>query len=197
MHLKHIKRIKVGEIIDHQFSLAVDTLIQALGRQSAFWGLGKTAGEMYAVLYLSSQPLSLEEVAVKLQVTKGNISIAIRQLEQLGMAKRSWQKGDRRVFFEAETDFWKVGHSILGLRHKPEFDQTFALVRESARLAALAEPSPERDVALERLEALVEFHQLLDSVVEMALAMSPGQLKNMVKMFKLFTASPIQMEESP
>lgn len=163
-----------------------DALIQSLGRQSAFWGLGKTAGEMYAVLYLSSEPVSLEDLALRLRVTKGNISVAIRQLEQLGMVRRSWQKGDRRVFFEAETDFWKIAHSVLELRHKPEFDQSFALVEESARLAEQAEPSVERDEVIEHLKMLQEFYCLLDSVVEAVLAMKPEQLKAAVEMFKLF-----------
>lgn len=162
-----------------------DALIQALGRQSAFWGLGKTAGEMYAVLYLSPEPVSLEEVAQRLKVTKGNVSVAIRQLEQLGMVRRSWQKGDRRVFFEAETDFWKIAHSVLGLRHKPEFDQSFFLVDESIRVAEQAEPSAERDTVLERLKSLQDFYRLLDSLVEVVLAMNPAQLKAAVEMFKL------------
>src|SRR3990172_1337252 len=101
-----------------------DLLVNALGRQSAFWGLGRTAGEMYAVLCLASEPVCLEEIARRLGVTKGNISIAIRQLEQLAMVRRSWRRGDRRVFFEAETDFWKIAHSVLGLRQKPEFSES-------------------------------------------------------------------------
>ena len=121
---------------DDKLIQAEEALIRALGRQSAFWGLGKTAGEMYAVLYLSSAPVPLEEVARRLGVTKGNVSIAIRQLEQLGLARRSWEKGDRRVFFVAETDFWKIAHSVLSLRHKPEFDQSFALVIDPASGAA-------------------------------------------------------------
>lgn len=157
-----------------------DLLMQALGQQSSFWGLGKTAGEMYAALYLSTRPLSLEEVAEKLRVTKGNVSIAVRQLEQLGMVKRSRLRGDRRVFFAAETNFWRIAHSVLSLRHKPEFEQTFALVEESARLAEQAVPSPDRDAAIERLHELKEFYRLLDSMVETALAAGPEGLKAMV-----------------
>ena len=47
---------------------------------------------MDAALYLSGEPLSLEELARRLKVTKGNISVAIRQLEQMGMVHRSWQR---------------------------------------------------------------------------------------------------------
>lgn len=171
--------------MDDLLARSRDALVQALGRQSSFWGLGKTAGEMYAVLYLSSEPISLEEVAQRLKVTKGNISVAIRQLEQLGMVRRSWLKGDRRVFFEAETDFWKIARSVLGLRHKPEFDQSFLLVEESARLAEGAEQSAERDITMERLKSLQEFYSLLDSVAGIVLAMNPDQLKAAVEMFKL------------
>lgn len=172
-------------MINEKLARSRDALIQALGRQSAFWGLGRTAGEMYAVLYLSPEPVSLEELAQRLNVTKGNVSVAVRQLEQLGMVRRSWQKGDRRVFFEAEADLWKIAHSVLGLRHKPEFDQSFVLVEESARLAEQAEPSVERDTVMERLKSLQEFYRLLDSVVEGVLAVNPGRLKAVVEMFKL------------
>lgn len=152
-------------------------LVSALGRQSAFWGMGKTAGEMYAVLYLAAESLSLEELARRLHVTKGNISIAIRQLEQLGMVRRSWQRGDRRVFFEAETDFWKITRSVLALRQKPEFDESFRLVAESAALAEQADTSPEKERAIKRLRALQEFYELLDSMVGAALAMTPDEMK--------------------
>jgi DNA-binding transcriptional regulator GbsR (MarR family) len=171
-------------VVDEKLTQSRDSLIQALGRQSAFWGLGKTAGEMFAVLYLSAEPVSLEELAQRLKVTKGNISIAVRQLEQLGMVRRSWQKGDRRVFFEVETDFWKIAHSVLGLRHKPEFDQSFNLVEESTRLAKQAAPSEERDIVIKRLQMLQEFYCTLDSVVEAVLAINPDRLKTVVEMFK-------------
>ncbi|MHB1421578.1 MAG: GbsR/MarR family transcriptional regulator [Bacillota bacterium] len=170
---------------DDKLAAAREAVITALGRQSAFWGLGKTAGEMFAVLYLNPGLLSLEEVAQRLKVTKGNISIAIRQLEQLGMVHRSWQKGDRRVFFEAETDFWKIARTVLGLRHKPEFDLSFAMVEEGARLAGESLPSAERDAVVERLELLREFYRALDGVVEVALSVSPENTKAMIEMIRL------------
>lgn len=168
---------------------AQEALVRALGRQSAFWGLGRTAGEMYAVLYLSMTPVSLEELARSLGVTKGNVSIAIRQLEQLGMVRRSWNTGDRRVFFDAETDFWKIAHTVLGLRQKPEFDQSFALVEESIQLLEQAEPSPATDHAKQRLASLEEFYRLLDSVVGLALQMKPDELRATVEMLQAIKSS--------
>ncbi|MBI4320405.1 MAG: MarR family transcriptional regulator [Chloroflexi bacterium] len=165
---------------------AREALVKALGRQSAFWGLGRMAGEMYAVLYLGTEPVALEEIARVLGVTKGNVSIAIRQLEHLGMVHRSWRTGDRRVFFEAEADFWKIAQSVLTLRQKPDFDQSFALVEESVHLAEQAERSDARDFALERLGSLQEFYRLLDSIVDVALRMTPDELRELAAMFKVF-----------
>lgn len=174
--------------MDEKLAPAVETLIDALGRQSAFWGLGRTAGEMYAVLLLASEPVSLQEIAQSLQVTKGNISTAIRQLEQLAMVRRSWRRGDRRVFFEAETDFWKIAHSVLARRQKPEFDQSFKLVQDSTRLAEQAAPSPERDAVIGRLRSLQTFYHVLDSLVEAALAMTPEQTKGLAEVFAALKA---------
>lgn len=173
-------------MVDERLIQSAEALIMALGRQSAFWGLGRTAGQMYAVLYLSAEPLALQEVARRLKVTKGNVSIAIRQLERLGMARRHWRTGDRRVFFEAETDFWKIAHSVLAQRQKPEFDQSFVLVEESARVAGQAEPSAEKEFVLAQLAALQELYRLLDRVAEIALALGPDQLKAMVEMIGEF-----------
>jgi len=173
-----------------------EALIQALGRQSAFWGLGRTAGEIYAALYLSPVPLSLEEVARSLKVTKGNVSVAIRQLERMGMVRRSFRPGDRRVFFEAEADLWKITHTVLGLRQKPEFDQSFALVEESLRSAREAGPSAERDSVVERLAALQDFYRLLDRVVEGVLAMNPGRLRGVVEMLPCVLGGNVEREKA-
>lgn len=171
--------------MDEKLAAAGDKLVAALGRQSDFWGLGRITGEIYAVLYIGAEALTLEQIARYLKVTKGNISIAIRPLEQLGMVRRSWRPGDRRIFFEAESDFWKIAHSVASLRQKPEFDQSFALVKASAQLAREAIPSPERQVFLERLAALQDFYRLLDSVAGTVLALGPTQLKAVVQMLQL------------
>jgi len=187
--LERIKRCVVVILLEEKLGRSRELLVQALGRQSSFWGLGKTAGEIYGALYLSSGPLSLEEVAARLELTKGNISIAVRQLEQLGMVRRSWQKGDRRVFFEAEGDFWKIAQSFLGLRHRPEFSQSFAMLEESVRLAADAGQSAERDQLLERLRSLQEFYRLVDSMVELVLSATPEKIKAMMEMFSAVFAA--------
>jgi DNA-binding transcriptional regulator GbsR (MarR family) len=183
-------------VVAEELTRSRELAAQALGRQSAFWGLGKTAGEIYGTLYLSRDPVSLEEVAARLSLTKGNISIAVRQLEQLGMVRRSWRKGDRRVFFEAEADFWKIAQSFLGLRHRPEFGQSFAMLEESVALAGESDQGEEKDTVMERLKALQDFYRLLDSVVEGLLGLTPDRLKWLAGMLAQMTAGQTPSDNS-
>ncbi|MDZ4043749.1 MAG: MarR family transcriptional regulator [Eubacteriales bacterium] len=167
--------------MDEVIQEAQAQLIEALGRQAAFWGFGKVTGEIYAVLYLSEKPTSLADLAETLGVTKGNISVAIRVLEQFGMVRRSMRPGDRRVFFEAEPDFWQIMRRVLEQRQKPEFDVSFRLVEESLRSAHEARSGKDRDFVLRRLNSLQDFYGELDQIVDTVLLIGPERLSRLVQ----------------
>ena len=62
-------------------------IMEAMGRISSFWGFSKIVGQLYGLLYLSFKPLTLDEMAEKLSVSKGNVSINIRTLERWNMVR--------------------------------------------------------------------------------------------------------------
>lgn len=86
-------------------------MVEAGGRTSQAFGLSRLFGQIYTYLYLSPEPQSLDDLAAALGVSKASVSIAARQLESWGAVKCIWRKGDRRDFYEAETD---VGRLIRG-----------------------------------------------------------------------------------
>ena len=126
-------------------------------------------GGLYAALYLSPGPVSLDELVPIVGVTKGAISTNIRALEQLGMAHRHLRAGDRKDYYEADTDFWKIAKTVLERRQKPEFDK--ALNGVSATLQQVRSRSHwQRDTDLarfyeQRLEAMEGFFHALDGIV--------------------------------
>lgn len=147
-------------------------LIAALGMQSSFWGLGRITGELYAVLYTAPAPLCLAELAAELGVTKGNVSVAIRRLEELGMVQRRFERGDRRVFFSPNTDFWDIGHQFLQRRHQPAFAASFHLLAESLEKAETT-GSPH---LAERVRVLKDFYDRLDEFTALLLALDSARL---------------------
>jgi DNA-binding transcriptional regulator GbsR (MarR family) len=83
-------------------------MIEAGGRTAQSFGLNRLFGQIYTLLYLSDEPLSLDALAEQLGVSKASVSIACRQLESWGAVRRSWIKGDRRDYYTAETHFSRV-----------------------------------------------------------------------------------------
>ena len=72
------------------------------------FGLNRFVAQLYAVLYLSDKPMSLDEIAEKLKVSKGNVSVNIRELERWGAVRSVWVKGSRKDYYEANLDIKKV-----------------------------------------------------------------------------------------
>ena len=79
--------------------------IEAGGRTTQSFGLGRMIGQIYAFLYLCDAPRCLDDIAEGLAVSKASVSIAVRQLEGWLAVRKVWVKGDRKDYYEAETDF--------------------------------------------------------------------------------------------
>lgn len=150
-------------------------MIENLSRISEFWGFSRAMGGLYAALYLSPGPLSLDELIPIVGVTKGAISTNIRALEQLGMVHRHLRTGDRKDYYEADTEFWKIVKTILERREKPEFDKALAGVSATLKqIRSRSSAQLDSDLARfyeQRLEAMERFFHTLDGIVATLLQM--------------------------
>lgn len=95
-------------------------MIDAGGRTAQSFGLGRLFGQLFMLLYLSPAPMSLDELAAQLGVSKASVSIACRQLEAWGAVHRCWVKGDRKDYYMAETAFDRILRNglLISLRKK-------------------------------------------------------------------------------
>lgn len=161
--------------------------IQGMSRISHFWGFPKAMGAIYGAIYLSPEPLSLDEIVEQVSVTKGAVSTNVRQLERLGMVHKHIQVGERKDYYSAETDFWKMIRGILQQREQSEFDKALNTVTESMEMAAAAGEQDEQLAGFyrERMGAMQTFFKTLDSLVSAALALeglvSLSALKNLME----------------
>jgi DNA-binding transcriptional regulator GbsR (MarR family) len=144
-------------------------MIENLSRISEFWGYPRAMGGIYAVLYLSPGPLSLDELIPIVGVTKGAISTNVRALEQLGMVHRQLRAGDRKDYYEVDTDFWKIVKTVLERRQKPEFDQALNGISSTLRqVRSRSRSLPDAEMARfyeQRLEIMERFFHTLDGIV--------------------------------
>lgn len=161
-------------------SSARQHFLLGMSRISEFWGFPKAMGAIYGALYLSPTPLSLDTLVEQAGVTKGAISTNVRALERLGMVHRHLEFGDRKDYYYAETDFWKLIRDILKEREKTEFDRALRMVTESLEMVDNATLTPEEiEMARfysKRLQAMQSFFHSLDQLVSAALALQEFRL---------------------
>lgn len=148
-------------------------MIQAGGRTSQAFGLSRLFGQIFVHLYLSAEPQSLDEVAEALGVSKASVSIAARQLEAWGAVHRIWRKGDRRDFYEAETDFRRlISNGLLpSLGKKLESART-QIQRSLSLLEEAGGNGSERAFLKKRLEEAEDRRARIDKLLNNPLVRS-------------------------
>lgn len=127
------------------------SVAETVGRLMQFWGFKRPMGRLWTVLYLSPTPLGAAELAERLDMSTGGVSMALGELERWGAVVRTSQAGTRRDYFQAEPDIWKLARRVLRERELglvQEFRET--LQRAEAELSSprpAAPPSARRAAA--------------------------------------------------
>lgn len=93
-----------------------DVIIEAIGQSMSIFGFNATLGRIFGLLYFADQPLSLDEMAKQLMVSKATVSLNIRLLEGLKFAQKIWKKGSRKDFYVAERDFEKNVQEVIKMK---------------------------------------------------------------------------------
>lgn len=137
--------------------------VQALGDAAGRSGvLSEMAGKIFGALYLSPGPLSLDELCAAVGASKGNVSIQVRQLLDLGMVRRVPVRPGRRHYYEAATDLWPVATELIGRRLEQEA-RTFLRALEEVERDIKPKTG---DVVVARLASMRVFMQLAIGMVE-------------------------------
>jgi DNA-binding transcriptional regulator GbsR (MarR family) len=162
-----------------------DHFIQGMSRIAHFWGFPKAMGAIYGAIYLSPDPITLDDLVLQVGVSKGAVSTNVRVLERLQMIHKRLKVGDRKDYYEAETDFWKVVRGVLRERERSEFDRALRAVGESLEMTEQAKThgleAELKTFYLKRIGAISSFFGLLDGIVGTMLALDDLRLGNLQK----------------
>ena len=145
--------------------------IEAGGSTTQSLGLSRLVGQIYALLYLSPEPLCLDQIAVELGVSKASISVTIRQMETWRAVRNVWVKGDRRDFYECEPEFRTILKDgvLATLRKKLDTAGVQLASVENLLTEAAAQSADEERKSLEtvakRLRQARSFHHKLQKMV--------------------------------
>lgn len=113
-----------------KYTEAKEKLIQAWGNLGYSWGLNKTMAQIHALLMISPQPLSAEEIMQELNISRGNANMNIRALLDWGIVSRLSVPGERKEYFQSEKDIWILARQVARERRKRELEPILKVLRE-------------------------------------------------------------------
>lgn len=150
-----------------------------VGRLIEFWGFKRNMGRVWTVLYLSPDPLSAEDLRHALQLSSGAVSMTLSELARWGVVRRVWIQGERKDFYTAEVQLWRMISRVFNEREKSEIlaaiDAFEEALRQLDRIRKTATDPAARaraELQHERISQLLELarlgRKLLDALVATA-----------------------------
>jgi DNA-binding transcriptional regulator GbsR (MarR family) len=142
-----------------------EAFVQLWGALGPFWGVSPTTARVFGWLLSQPEGGDAEEIMKALDLSRGAVSMACRDLRNWGLIFPEKTPGSRRVFYRPETDLEKVTRNVVQIRKQREWDP----IREhlSDWIPELkADPSPEAGVFLERLKAIEALVTMADTMAE-------------------------------
>ncbi len=128
------------------------------GEMGSLWGINRTMAQIHALLLISPEPLAANDIMEELKISRGNVSMALRELISWGIVSRVHVKGERREYYTTEKDVWNMFRIIARERKKREVDPTIDVLRDS--VADLKEmPDSEGRYERDQLKNLLEFFE--------------------------------------
>ena len=147
-----------------------------VGRLIEFWGFKRNMGRIWSVLYLSPEPLSAEDLRQALKLSSGAVSMTLNELSRWGVVRKVWVQGERKDFYAAEVQLWRMISRVFSEREKTEiltaidsFEEALADLSK-LRLSADPKTRARAELQFERITQLLELAKLGKRLIETLLA---------------------------
>lgn len=152
--------------------------VMHFGEMGARWGVARTVGQIYAVLFLSEEPLNADAIVQALGVSRSNVSMGLKELQAWSLVHRHDIPGDRRDHFVALEDMWETVRTLVAERKRREIDPTLTRLRE----LELRAPAPEDAHAHARI---AELRALIESMGEFYAELDRMETAQLVRLMKM------------
>lgn len=136
----------------------IETFVRHFGEMGSKWGFNRTVGQIYALLVMTEEPIAANQIAEELSVSRGNVSMAIKELQSWQLIQVHHKAGDRKEYYGASGSVWDMAAKVFEERRKREVDPTLTLLRD-----VLME-TPANDQEVYAQQRMQEIHDLLENV---------------------------------
>lgn len=108
----------------------IRTFVLHFGEMGSRWGINRTVGQIYALLYVSDRPLNAEDISEALGFSRSNVSMGLKELDSWRLVRPRHLPGDRRDHYVAPDDIWEIVRTLVEERRKREIEPTLTMLRD-------------------------------------------------------------------
>lgn len=157
----------------------IQTFVLHFGEMGSRWGINRTVGQIYALLYLSQTPLNADDICETLGFARSNVSMSLKELDSWQLIRLKHLPNDRRDHFTTPDDIWEIVRTLIEQRRKREIEPTLTLLRD----VLLENPSStEEKHAQEKMREMYDLIEMLTNWHTDMQKMETERLVNLLKM---------------
>jgi DNA-binding transcriptional regulator GbsR (MarR family) len=167
---------------------AKNLLVRRWGEMGGYWGINRTMAEIHALLFVTRQPLCTDDIMDQLKISRGNASMNLRALVDWGLIERMHKLGDRKEYFQADTDVWHMFETIMRERRRREVEPIIATIDHCCQSVAQAQGKSGKSEATDirefrrRVEELRRFLATMGTLFELVLEFGNEGIENLTKL---------------
>ena len=156
-----------------------ESFVFHFGEMGSRWGFNRTVGQLFALLVINEHPLCADDLTQALSISRGNVSMGLKELQSWQLVRRVHQPGERKEFYASADNVWDMAIKVLEERRKRELDPTLSLLRS---LLLDADNSSTETYAHDRIK---EIHDLLELIANWSndlQHLNPDNLRSLMKL---------------
>lgn len=163
------------------------TFVLHFGEMGSRWGINRTVGQIYALLYLSKDPLNADDICDTLGFSRSNVSMGLKELDSWQLIRMKHLPGDRRDYYTTPEDIWEIVRTLIEQRRKREIEPTLTMLRDSLMSE---ESAQDDDYARMRMREMLDLIEMLTEWYEDVQKMETERLVHLLrlgsKIYKLY-----------
>ena len=133
-----------------------EAFVLHFGEMGSRWGINRTVGQIYAVLFVAERPLCADDIVERLGISRSNVSMGLKELQGWNLLRGRPHPGDRREFFATPEDIYAIVRTLVDERKKREIDPTLSVLRELLMLSPASEAERHAQSRMREMHELIE-----------------------------------------
>lgn len=157
----------------------IQTFIQHFGHMGSRWGINRTVGQVYALLFLAKDPLNADQIVEALNVSRSNVAMSLKELSSMNLAMLQHIPGDRKDYYVTHQDIWDIVRNLVEERRKREVQPTLSVLRD------IIMAPPTSDTEAHAQERMREMHDVIEMLTNWYSEMQHIDTERLVSLMKL------------